>query len=626
MSDNVTLPSVSGVFVAATDEVNGAQFQRVKLDIGDDGNSSPITASNKLPVVDSAVVSGISSVLSKLSGDPATQTTLAAVLAKLSSDPATQTTLASILAKLSSDPASETKLEAIRTLLAAALTVNLPTGASTSAKQDTGNTSLSNIDNKTPALGQALSGASSPVVLPAAQITALTPPAAITNFANETGGNLASAAGALGATADAAVVTDANGTLSAKLRGLVKIFADIWDSTNHWFQVKVMNGTAAVPLRVDPVNTTAQKVNLCDGSGNPISSTAGALNISGGGSGSGGAVTVADGADVTLGANADAAVYTDAAGTVSGKLRGLVRLVASVISGGLVQIRTLTTSDAITATIGTDSVGLAKEAGGNLAAIKAKTDNIPAQGQALAAGSLPVVLPSLQVTAMTPPAAITNFANETGGNLAAIKAKTDNIPPLGQAVVGSSVPVVLPATQIATLTPPAALTNFANETGGNLAAIKAKTDNIPAQGQALAAASLPVVLPALQVTALTPPAAITGFALETGGNLAAIKTNTDKIPTNPAKDKSTSTAQNNGQVSVGSTATQILAANAARKRLVIINTGTTVVYLGPAGVTTSTGHYLAGIAGYPVSIYTKAAIYGIVSSGTQTVTYWEEVD
>lgn len=50
---------------------------------------------------------------------------------------------------------------------------------------------------------------------------------------------------------------------------------------------------------------------------------------------------------------------------------------------------------------------------------------------------------------------------------------------------------------------------------GNLASIKAKTDNIPALGQALAAASTPVVLTAAQITTLTPPAAITGFATET---------------------------------------------------------------------------------------------------------------
>lgn len=73
---------------------------------------------------------------------------------------------------------------------------------------------------------------------------------------------------------------------------------------------------------------------------------------------------------------------------------------------------------------------------------------------------------------------------------------------------------------------------LALEAGGNLASIKAKTDNIPAQGQALAAASTPVVLTAAQITTLTPPAAIAGFALEstqlTGNtSVGIVKTNTD---------------------------------------------------------------------------------------------------
>ncbi|MDD5406988.1 MAG: hypothetical protein PHE73_08640 [Sulfurovaceae bacterium] len=107
---------------------------------------------------------------------------------------------------------------------------------------------------------------------------------------------------------------------------------------------------------------------------------------------------------------------------------------------------------------------------------------------------------------------------------------------LGQQLAAASIPVVLTAAQITTLTPPAAITGFALETGGNLATIagkdfatqttlaliKAKTDNIPALGQALATASVPVVLTAAQLTTLTPPAAITGFALETGGNLATL--------------------------------------------------------------------------------------------------------
>ncbi len=46
-------------------------------------------------------------------------------------------------------------------------------------------TRLNSIDSKTPALGQALAADSTPVVLTAAQITTLTPPAAITGFATE---------------------------------------------------------------------------------------------------------------------------------------------------------------------------------------------------------------------------------------------------------------------------------------------------------------------------------------------------------------------------------------------------------------------------------------------------------
>src|SRR5438552_2828695 len=53
-------------------------------------------------------------------------------------------------------------------------------------------------------------------------------------------------------------------------------------------------------------------------------------NPSAGGGGGGGAVSVDDGADVVEGALADTAITTDAAGTLSGKLRGLVKILADV--------------------------------------------------------------------------------------------------------------------------------------------------------------------------------------------------------------------------------------------------------------------------------------------------------
>ncbi len=70
-----------------------------------------------------------------------------------------------------------------------AASLPLPTNAATSALQTTGNTSLSTIAANTPALGQAVASASSPVVLPAAQITALTPPTTVT-VTQPTGTNL----------------------------------------------------------------------------------------------------------------------------------------------------------------------------------------------------------------------------------------------------------------------------------------------------------------------------------------------------------------------------------------------------------------------------------------------------
>lgn len=65
----------------------------------------------------------------------------------------------------------------------------LPTGASTSALQTTGNTSIASIDTKTPALGQALAAASTPVVLTAAQIATLTPLSTVTATQGNAGTN-----------------------------------------------------------------------------------------------------------------------------------------------------------------------------------------------------------------------------------------------------------------------------------------------------------------------------------------------------------------------------------------------------------------------------------------------------
>ena len=64
-----------------------------------------------------------------------------------------------------------------------------------------------------------------------------------------------------GSTADAAVITDASGTLSGKFRGLIKIFADVWDSSNHWIKVSVQQ-SAATGLQIATGSNTIGTVSV----------------------------------------------------------------------------------------------------------------------------------------------------------------------------------------------------------------------------------------------------------------------------------------------------------------------------------------------------------------------------
>jgi hypothetical protein len=149
-------------------------------------------------------------------------------------------------------------------------------------------------------------------------------------------------------------------------------------------------------------------------------------------------VAILDGHDVTQGTSTDAAVTSDTNGTQSGKLRGLVKIFADIwdsvnhrikvdasgttvpVSGTFFQT-TQPVSGTVTSNAGTNlnTSALALEAG-HLATIDS---HIPAPGQALAAGSMPVVLTAAQITTLTPPVAITGFALEAG-HLATIDTST----------------------------------------------------------------------------------------------------------------------------------------------------------------------------------------------------------
>lgn len=131
---------------------------------------------------------------------------------------------------------------------------------------------------------------------------------------------------------------------------------------------------------------------------------------------------------------------------------------------------------------------------------------------------------------------------------------------------------------------------------------------------------LPVVLAASGTPGATVPTRAVQVAGSDGTNLQSISvTSTGVVNTTRVGG-----TMNTGQVSIGSTSTLILAANANRKRLVLVNMGTTNVFIGNSGVTIGTGQLLLGIAGYPIPVYFTGNVYGIVGTGTQTIAYLEE--
>lgn len=73
------------------------------------------------------------------------------------------------------------------------------------------------------------------------------------------------------------------------------------------------------------------------------------------------------------------------------------------------------------------------------------------------------------------------------------------------------------------------------------------------------------------------------------------------------------------QVTIAATATLIAAARPGRRKLKVVNLGTTAVYLGGSGVTTTTGLLLTGAVGAEREIETSEAVYGIVAAATQDV-------
>jgi hypothetical protein len=232
--------------------------------------------------------------------------------------------------------------------------------------------------------------------------------------------------------------------------------------------------------------------------------------------------------------------------------------------------------------VGAASSSLQSTANSSLGSIDAKTPNL---GQQLPANSMPIVIPAVQLTALTPPTTITaNLgtigAAATESTLSAVNTKL----PSGLSVIstrlivdGSSVTQPISGTVTANLgttagiaseattsvisskiplsltvisnrllvdgtgvTQPisasslplpvgAASSSLQSTANSSLGSIDAKTPNL---GQQLPANSMPIVIPAVQLTALTPPTTITANlgtigAAATESTLSAVNT---KLP------------------------------------------------------------------------------------------------
>lgn len=78
---------------------------------------------------------------------------------------------------------------------------------------------------------------------------------------------------------------------------------------------------------------------------------------------------------------------------------------------------------------------------------------------------------------------------------------------------------------------------------------------------------------------------------------------------------------NTGQATVGTAATLICGGVYGLGSTVIVNHGTTDIFIGNAGVTTATGILLPGVKGASIDLDFAGDVYGVVASGTQDVSF-----
>ena len=215
-----------------------------------------------------------------------------------------------------------------------------------------------------------------------------------------------------------------------------------------------------------------------------------------------GAATSANQTNVQSAAGVSAATATAVQGVAGGVPQNVT---------GAVSISNFPTtqpvSGTVTANAGTNlnTSALALESGGNLAAINSK---LPAQGQALAAASIPVVLPAAQITTLTPPTSVgVTQATASALNATVVNAGTFAVQNTAAVVGGNALAVKTDSSATtqpvsATALPlPAGAATSANQTNGTQ---QTKiTDGTNVVGVAAASTAASAAQPA-EVVALSP--------------------------------------------------------------------------------------------------------------------------
>ena len=126
------------------------------------------------------------------------------------------------------------------------------------------------------------------------------------------------------------------------------------------------------------------------------------------------------------------------------------------------------------------------------------------------------------------------------------------------------------------------------------------------------------VNPATGVDVTPPMVNADGSTEIAGANGTSVATASNPVPTRDHGSASIATSQ----VSVGTSATQIVPARSGRLAVTITMVGAGDVFLGATGVTVANGSLLLGTKGSSVTIPTQGAVFGI-GAVAQTVSVLE---